>query len=157
MDQHRDTGTAVTAPATDHDSEPGTDRSPATGHATASATDPDTLRGRVALVTGAGTGIGRATARALAADGARVVALGRRPEPLAECAEADPDAIRPLVADVTAPGAPERIVGDVLRDHDRLDVLVNNAAVVRGGELETLWRGRRARPSGRCATTSGRG
>ena len=45
------------------------------------------LEGRVAIVTGAGTGIGRATARVLAEHGADLVLAGRRPEPLAQTAE----------------------------------------------------------------------
>ncbi|GAA3926504.1 3-oxoacyl-[acyl-carrier-protein] reductase [Actinomadura viridis] len=86
------------------------------------------------MVTGAGTGIGRATARRFAAEGARVVAVGRRAEPLAETA-AGHDGIRPLVADVTADGAAEEITRAALDAYGRLDVLVNNAAIVRGGAL----------------------
>ncbi|NUS01056.1 MAG: SDR family NAD(P)-dependent oxidoreductase, partial [Nonomuraea sp.] len=44
------------------------------------------LKGKVALITGAGTGIGAATARRFAAEGAAVMLTGRRPEPLAEVA-----------------------------------------------------------------------
>ncbi|MCX4524731.1 MULTISPECIES: SDR family NAD(P)-dependent oxidoreductase [unclassified Streptomyces] len=92
---------------------------------------------RIVVVTGAGTGIGRATARAFAAEGARVVAIGRRRERLQETA-AGYDRIVPLPADITAEGEPERIVQAVQEAHGRLDVLVNNAGIVRGGALGTL-------------------
>ncbi|QGV81192.1 SDR family NAD(P)-dependent oxidoreductase [Streptomyces ficellus] len=91
----------------------------------------------VVIVTGAGTGIGRATARAFAAQGAHVLAVGRRAEPLAETARTHADTIRPFTADLTADGAAERIVGAALDAYGRLDVLVNNAAVVGGGRLGT--------------------
>ncbi|GGU88989.1 ketoreductase [Streptomyces litmocidini] len=92
---------------------------------------------RVVVVTGAGTGIGRATARSFAAQGATVVAVGRREEPLRETAEGHPG-IRPFAADVTAEGAAEEIVRAALTDHGRLDVLVNNAGISAGGPLGTL-------------------
>ncbi|MFE7553520.1 SDR family NAD(P)-dependent oxidoreductase [Streptomyces gardneri] len=92
---------------------------------------------RVVVVTGAGTGIGRATARAFARQGATVVAVGRREEPLREASEGHPG-IRPFVADVTAEGAAEEIVEAALTAHGRLDVLVNNAGISSGGPLGTL-------------------
>lgn len=92
---------------------------------------------RIVVVTGAGTGIGRATARAFADEGAHVLAVGRRPEPLHETA-ADRARITPLVADITAEGEPARIVETALELHGRLDVLVNNAGIVRSGALDTL-------------------
>ncbi len=92
---------------------------------------------RVVAVAGAGTGIGRATARAFATEGAHVVAIGRRSAPLEETA-AGHDRIMPLPADITAEGEPERIVQAVVEAHGRLDVLVNNAGIVRSGALGTL-------------------
>ncbi|MFE0643248.1 SDR family NAD(P)-dependent oxidoreductase [Streptomyces sp. NPDC058877] len=93
--------------------------------------------GKVVVVTGAGTGIGRATARAFAAGGARVIAIGRRSEPLRETA-AGHDRIAPLSLDITEDDGPERLARAVAATHGRWDVLVNNAGIVHGGPLGTL-------------------
>lgn len=85
---------------------------------------------KVVVVTGAGSGIGRVTARAFAARGAKVVLVGRRLEPLVAT-----DAGEPLVADVAEA---DRIVEFVGSRYGRLDVLVNNAGIVRGGALGSL-------------------
>ncbi|QVQ54953.1 SDR family oxidoreductase [Spiractinospora alimapuensis] len=86
------------------------------------------------VVTGAGSGIGRATARRAARSGARVLAVGRRFEPLRATAD-DSDSVIPLTADITHPDAPDRIVDAALESFGRLDGLVNNAGVLGGGPL----------------------
>ena len=96
-------------------------------------------RDKVVVVTGAGTGIGRATARMFAGKGTQVVAVGRRAERLTETA-AGYDGIHPLTADVAAEGAAEKIMRAVMESYGRLDVLVNNAGIVGSGALGTFTR-----------------
>ncbi|SFS78686.1 SDR family oxidoreductase [Saccharopolyspora flava] len=81
---------------------------------------------RVAVVTGAGSGLGRVIARALLADGYRVALAGRRPGPLAEVA-ADTPAARAVPTDVTDPQAVEALFDTVVGEWGRVDLLVNNA------------------------------
>ena len=85
----------------------------------------------VALITGGGTGIGAATARRLAAEGMQVAIAGRRAELLEEVAGASDGAIVGIAADLEQPDAPGRLVAEVAERFGRLDVLVNNAAVIR--------------------------
>ena len=84
---------------------------------------------RVALVTGAGSGIGRAVALALGQAGFQVVLAGRREETLRETARAGGEAMLPVVADVSQPSALDRLFGAVGERFGRLDVLFNNAGV----------------------------
>ncbi|WP_375754657.1 SDR family oxidoreductase [Corallococcus exercitus] len=94
------------------------------------------LEGKVALVTGAGSGIGRATALALAREGARVVAAGRRMAPLEEtvrmAAERGGQGVA-HAADVTREGDVEALVRFTLETFGRLDVGVNAAGGSFGG------------------------
>ncbi|MGB3540967.1 MAG: SDR family oxidoreductase [Mesorhizobium sp.] len=93
-----------------------------------------TFQDRVALVTGAGSGIGRAVALALAAQGARVVITGRRSEPLEQVAAAQENIIG-LVADVAEPEDAANSVVKAVEAWGRLDILVNNAGA---GALASL-------------------
>lgn len=79
---------------------------------------------RTAVVTGGGTGIGRAAAEALAADGLEVVITGRRAGVLAEAAAAIGPAVRAVPFDAADPAAIEAALPDL---PERVDVLVNNA------------------------------
>lgn len=91
---------------------------------------PDVHDGKVVLVTGGGTGIGRAVAIDFASCGGRVVVCGRRPEPLESTAaeiEAAGGTCLPVPADIRAEGEVERVVGTALDAFGRIDVLVNNA------------------------------
>ncbi len=84
------------------------------------------LDGQAAIVSGAGSGIGRAIALELAALGAQVTICGRREEPLAETA-AMADRIEPVVCDVREEDQVSALVDTVLERHERIDLLVNNA------------------------------
>src|SRR5579862_4325328 len=93
------------------------------------------LGGRVAIVTGSGTGIGRATARVLAEHGADLVLAGRRAELLEKTAETIRGLDRRALVvptDVTDEGACQALVAATLGECGRVDILVNNA----GGSID---------------------
>jgi NADP-dependent 3-hydroxy acid dehydrogenase YdfG len=98
-----------------------------------SASSSRPLDGKVALVTGASSGIGEATALALAKAGAKVAIAARRADRLATLArsiEAVGGSALEIVADVTKPGDIERMTDAVVKNFARLDILVNNAGVM---------------------------
>jgi citronellol/citronellal dehydrogenase len=91
---------------------------------------PGLLEGRVALVTGGGTGLGRATALELSRCGAKVTITGRREEVLREAAEECSRLAGPVEAvagDVREPEQAGRLISSLLETHGRFDLLVNNA------------------------------
>ena len=83
--------------------------------------------GKVALVTGASSGMGQATAALLAQGGARVFTAQR--------GTSQHEAI---VADFTNPQAPEAVIADITNRAGRLDILINNAGVMREGTVEDM-------------------
>jgi NAD(P)-dependent dehydrogenase (short-subunit alcohol dehydrogenase family) len=96
---------------------------------------------RVAIVTGAGSGIGRASALALLRDGYYVALAGRRAEPLAETAlkSQAPDHALPVPTDVGDPESVRALFAATKEAFGRLDVLFNNAGTsARGVPLEEL-------------------
>ena len=91
------------------------------------------LAGRIALVTGARTGLGAATALALARGGATVLASGRRPGDcagLAETARAEGHSLQDFPIDVADLAAVPARIAAAVAAHDRIDILVNNAATI---------------------------
>ncbi len=111
------------------------------------------LEGRVALVTGASRGIGRAIALAFAREGAKVIVnynreRGRAEEVVRLIRDVGGEAIC-IQADVGDRGMVEKIVEEALREFKGLDILVNNAGVLMGGgtllefrdeEFDPMWR-----------------
>jgi NAD(P)-dependent dehydrogenase (short-subunit alcohol dehydrogenase family) len=89
---------------------------------------PGLLDGQVAIVSGGGSGLGRAAALELSSLGARVVVCGRREEPLGETVELDPDGrVEARVCDIREEDQVEALVEGVCERHGRIDLLVNNA------------------------------
>lgn len=100
--------------------------------------DQFSLDGRVALITGGGTGIGRASALVLAQYGADVALAGRRPEPLHQTAEEARALGRRALAvssDITTAGQCRQLVDATLTEFGRIDILVNCAG---GAETKAI-------------------
>jgi NAD(P)-dependent dehydrogenase (short-subunit alcohol dehydrogenase family) len=87
------------------------------------------LDGKVALITGGGTGIGLATAREFAQEGAEVYITGRRKRELDAAAASIGTAVTPIQGDVTKPTDLDRIYGQIGQEHGHVDIVFANAGV----------------------------
>lgn len=99
------------------------------------------LKGKTALITGGGSGIGQGIALAFAEAGMNVVICGRRAEALARTAETGgglPGQIHPFPGDVSQEADVTRIVNAALATLGKIDILVNNAAVSYSGPVHTV-------------------
>jgi NAD(P)-dependent dehydrogenase (short-subunit alcohol dehydrogenase family) len=96
------------------------------------------LQNKIAIITGAGSGIGRACALALAREGAKVALVGRRKHLLEKVAGEIGDSALVLVADVSKNREIERIVEQTVARFGGLNVLLNNAGVLHIGTVEQI-------------------
>ena len=96
------------------------------------------LSGKVAIITGGGTGIGRGVALMLSAQGCKVVLCGRRKTPLENTLEVIQEQggqAATLTADVSNESDVERLVNKARDDYGRIDILVNNAGIGGGDQI----------------------
>jgi len=94
-------------------------------------TEMNGVSGKVALVTGGTTGIGRATAELLYRSGARVVVTGRNPDTLASARRELPSEIAVLEADARSVADAERLASELLQRYGKLDILFLNAGIAK--------------------------
>ena len=96
------------------------------------------MQGKVAIVTGASSGIGRAAAQLFADRGVNVVAVGRNEKSLKELKKSasKKGGIMPHLADVTEFSQLDRVVADSVDHFGKIDVLVNCAGILKNGNIE---------------------
>ena len=97
------------------------------------------MKGKVAIVTGASSGIGRAAARLFAEGGYTAIAVGRNEKELSalsQSVKSKKGAIKIHLADVTEHSQLDRIVSEAVANFGRIDVLVNSAGIIKNGSIE---------------------
>lgn len=92
------------------------------------------ITGNTILITGGGTGIGRALAEALHARGNQIIITGRREAPLKTVADANPG-MAWAALDVADPAAIRAFAAQVVKDHPALNVVINNAGIMQAEDL----------------------
>lgn len=98
------------------------------------------MQGKVVIVTGASSGIGRAAASLFASKGSTVIAVGRNEKELSVLSKSvgsKKGSIRPHLADVTEMSQLERIASETIHNHGQIDVLINSAGIIKNGTIET--------------------
>lgn len=96
----------------------------------------DRLKGKVAVITGGNSGVGEATAKLFAAEGATVVITARREaalEAVADEIKAAGGEVFAVSTDISKPEDPERLMEMVMEKYGKIDILVNNAGVLEAG------------------------
>lgn len=97
------------------------------------------MQDNVAVITGASSGIGRSTALRFAAEGARVVAVGRNEKELGnlrDAAKKNSDSIKIVLADVSQTSQVDRLISETMGAFGQIDVLVNAAGILKNGSVE---------------------
>lgn len=94
------------------------------------------LDGKVAVITGAGSGMGKATAELFRAEGAKLVVTGRRASKLNSYA--DGDDIRKIAGEITDPAFPDQLLQTALDAYGRCDIIYNNAGIMTAGTIEDI-------------------
>ena len=92
------------------------------------------LSDQVALVTGGGTGIGKAIAKAMLAEGAKVIIVGRKEEVLLEAQTELGSGSEIMVCDVTDESQVNKVYETIMSNHGKLNILINNAGIAARGK-----------------------
>ena len=96
------------------------------------------LRDKVALVTGGGSGIGKAIAKALLAEGCKVIINGRNEEKLNQAKSELGDNVESIVCDVTDEGQVENTFNGIISNYGKFDILINNAGMAAKAKAHEL-------------------